>query len=476
MAGSISLILLFMFVSCAPPKKPNSPDIPTGRDEPTTPDAADDPVVGRAAVLFHPTDPSLEVIGRELEKAESNIDIAMYSMDATQDNPVIQTISGNAMQQRIRSGELKIRMIFEGYGSPEDNRLVSSKIEALGVDVRWFANSRKVHHKFAVIDAGRNDPVVITGSANWSLGSMKNYDEAILILDKYPGLAMAFQKEFNLLWGLSENFGEDRFPEAHPTADVVLEDGIKPFFNSSNFEFSNGGMSTKNPEVWTLTRSIVAAIDDAQTSIKIATTRIVLRPVYNALLRAAARGVKVDILVNQDQYLSPKDRRQLQLADCLDEYDRECSLNVDFPWFLHSQNYPGKENLKIFIKFFSLNTKMTLAKQMHSKYLVVDSKRLLTGSFNWSVSAEYNHIENVIELFGDSFSSVIHAFESNYQQIFGQGRDQYNPFISGVDAAIRSRTKIDCEFSPMALTFEEIDYLLNTGYRAGGRPIRSACL
>jgi phosphatidylserine/phosphatidylglycerophosphate/cardiolipin synthase-like enzyme len=430
---------------------------------------------GDVSVLFHPVDPSLQIIAKELQSARQNIDIAMYSMDVTPESPVMQTLSSADMQSRIRSGALRIRVIFEGYGSDEDNKTRSEALEKLGVDVRWFSSNRKVHHKFAAIDAGSADAAVITGSANWSLGSMKNYDEAILVLRAYPGVTMAYQKEFNLLWGLSDEFGATRFPETHPTANIAMESGVKPLFNSANFAISGKRISVIEPKLWTLTRSLVAAIDASKSSIKIATTRIVLRPVYNALLRAAARGVKIDILVNQDEYEVPNIRKKAVLSDCANEYDEKCSTSTDFPWFLDSVQYPGKENVKVRIKFFSLNTQITLAKQMHAKYIIIDEERVQSGSFNWSTSAEYNHIENVVNLENSNFGSVISAFEDNHRRVFNQGRDQYEGYISRIENAIKTGVKTDCGFYPMALTFSEIDYLLDSGQRAGNKPFREAC-
>lgn len=460
-----ALVLSVFFLGCMPIKKDQISDKSSLKFFSS----------GDVTVLFHPVDPSLQIIAKELQNARTNIDIAMYSMDINPESPVMQALSSPDMQGRIRSGSLRVRTIFEGYGSDEDNKTRSEALEKLGVDVRWFSSARKVHHKFAAIDAGSADATVITGSANWSLGSMKNYDEAIMIFRDSPGMTMAYQKEFNLLWALSDEFGSTRFPEPHPTADVAMEAGVKPLFNTANFQISGKRITVIEPKLWTLTRSLVGAIDSAKSSIRIASTRIVLRPVYNALLRAAARGVKIDILVNQDEYELPSIRKKSSLPDCANEYDEKCSTSVDFPWFLDSLQYPGKENIRVRIKFFSLNTRVTLAKQMHSKYVIIDESRLDSGSFNWSTSAEYNHIENVVSVVDTNFGSVIAAFEDNHRRIFGQGRDQYQPYVDRIENAIKTGTKTDCGFYPMALTFSEIDYLLDSGQRAGNKPFKDAC-
>jgi len=426
--------------------------------------------------LFHPTDPSLEIIAGDLRQATSNIDIAMYSMDVSDESPIVKALKSEPLRSSIQNGSLHVRVIFEGYGSNEDNTAHSEALERLGVDVRWFSSSRKVHHKFAVIDGDQPRPTLITGSANWSLGSMKNYDEAILVFRGEPGISTAFQKEFNLLWGLSSEYGVTRFPEAITVSNSSMESGASVAFNTANFNVTGSRLTAIEPKVWTLNHTIVQDIDAAQTSLKIASTRIALRPIYNALLRAAARGVKIDILVNQDQYELPNIRLASTLAECVDEYDDSCSKNTDFPWFLESLSYPGRENVTIRVKFFSLNTRVTLSKQMHAKYVVADDKRVASGSFNWSSSSEYDNIENVVKLVGSDYPDVITAFSDNHARIFGQGRDQYISYIHRIENAITTGVKTDCSFDPMALTYKEIDYLLDSGQRAGHKPFKAACL
>ena len=461
----LTIICSLVAVACLPLRKNDGPDMSSVKSMSST----------DVTVLFHPVDPSLEMISRELVKARSNIDIAMYSMDVTSESPVMKVLAGDVIQGKLKDGSLRIRAIFEGYGSDEDNKARSEALEKLGIDVRWFASSRKVHHKFAAIDAGSADSTIITGSANWSLGSMKNYDESIMILQRHPGLTMAFQKEFNLLWSLSAEFGATKFAEPAPLGDIPLEQGVHAWFNSANFKISGKRMTTIEPKVWTLTHAIVNEIDSSKQTVKIASTRIVLRPVYNALLRAAARGVKIDILVNQDEYDVPSMRKNKVLAECANEYDEKCSTEVDFPWFLDSLTYPGKENVKVHVKFFSLNTRVTLAKQMHSKYIIVDDAKLSSGSFNWSTSAEYNHIENIVGVDGKEYANVVGAFTDNHARIFVQGRDQYQPYVSRIENAIRTGTKTDCSFSPMALTFQQIDHLLDSGQRTANKPFKEAC-
>jgi phosphatidylserine/phosphatidylglycerophosphate/cardiolipin synthase-like enzyme len=58
----------------------------------------------------------------------------------------------------------------------------------------------RVHHKFVVIDGEGDNPVVFTGSANFSANSLHNNDENLLEITKCPRLAQIYFAEFLRLY------------------------------------------------------------------------------------------------------------------------------------------------------------------------------------------------------------------------------------------------------------------------------------
>jgi hypothetical protein len=64
---------------------------------------------------------------------------------------------------------------------------------------------------------------------------------------------------------------------------------------------------------------------------------------------------------------------------------------------------------------------------------------------------------------------------ANHKHVVSQGRNEYQPFVRRVEDAIKNGEKTDCAFAPMALSFGEIDYLLDSGRRAGNKPFKEAC-
>ena len=54
----------------------------------------------------------------------------------------------------------------------------------------------RVHHKFVVIDAEGENPVVFTGSANFSANSLHKNDENLIQITQCPRLAAIYFAEF----------------------------------------------------------------------------------------------------------------------------------------------------------------------------------------------------------------------------------------------------------------------------------------
>ena len=71
----------------------------------------------------------------------------------------------------------------------------------------YQAGGGRLHSKTMVIDADGEDPVVITGSFNWSASATVSNDEYLMVL-KGPRVAQAFKDYFGLLWGRGRRMGK----------------------------------------------------------------------------------------------------------------------------------------------------------------------------------------------------------------------------------------------------------------------------
>jgi len=381
-------------------------------------------------VLFHPHDPTLEKIGQWIETAQSSIDIAMYNLETSASSPVIQALQSPSVQKRLQTGRLHVRLIFEGYAAPQDNEKKMAELEKLGLDVRFLGKSVKVHHKFAVIDAGLPSAKVVTGSANWSLSSYRNYNENILFFTGEDEVTGRYDLEFSRLWSASQEFGRDDDASERPVADYDDEDGVAVFFNSPRT------LGVTDTQETMLTNQVVRLINEAQHTLQIATTRVRLTPVLEALRAAADRGVHIQIVISQDDYM---------------DIGRRASYLL------------GRKNLELRVKFYSLKVSDYMTYQMHNKFLIADGEKILAGSFNWSTSSETRHIENLIELAGEKAAQVMPAYVNEFNSIFELGRDQYDAVAERLERLQADGQVPACAITPMALHVPEIRKLVKLG-------------
>ncbi len=408
-------------------------------------------------VLFHPHDPTLQAIAQVFHESKASAQLVLYNIDVTDQSPLVQYLKSPAFQRKLKSG-YQLQMIFEGYATPEENFKKMQALENLGIDVRFLGMTQKVHHKFAIFDAGIASERLITGSANWSLSSMNNYDENILFIENEKGIQSQFLNEFNLIWSYAEEFGKTLFPQVRQIPLAKLRGDLHGFFNSQNYNWSPNQKSQASKQIPHLTKTVVAAIDIAKASIEVATTRIKLAPVHAALVRAAKRGVRIRIVVSQAEYVSSKGRQNQGLRNCGDDlYNPRCSSGVNFSPMLDPMA-SGFENMELRLKFFNLNLAENIGQQMHNKYVIIDGRWVLTGSFNWSNSSEWQHLENIVVIDGNAHTDALQKFRNNFYRIWNMNRSKAS--------LILQETK-SCSIKPTSLTFQEIDGLRSQAYAQG---------
>jgi phosphatidylserine/phosphatidylglycerophosphate/cardiolipin synthase-like enzyme len=87
---------------------------------------------------------------------------------------------------------------------------------------------------------------------------------------------------------------------------------------------------------------------------------------------------------------------------------------------------------------------------MHSKYLVVDGSRVLTGSFNWSENAELKTFENLVRF---DERAVVRAYQDNFVKVFSYQEGGFKALLESVKA---SSGQGPCSFAPISLSGPEI--------------------
>lgn len=138
---------------------------------------------------FSPSDRVTLQIVRAIQSAEQQVAFSIFTFTRNE--------IGNAFVNKHQSG-VSVRGIIENIDDP-------------GAEFAWLSNNGVavfphpaaplLHHKYVVADAGRPDadPLVLTGSHNWSTAAETSNDENTLILHD-PDIATLFQAEFERRW------------------------------------------------------------------------------------------------------------------------------------------------------------------------------------------------------------------------------------------------------------------------------------
>lgn len=159
------------------------------------------------AVYFSPSDGAMSQVLTAVATADSSIHFAIFYFtdDGLRD----------ALLARMQAG-VAVHGVWDALaaGNPysEDEVLCQA-----GADIKIEDFGGILHHKFMVIDADGSDPVVITGSMNWShAGAQANDENTLLLYDE--GVAQAYLAAFTALYTA---VADDRRCGPPPPADAL---------------------------------------------------------------------------------------------------------------------------------------------------------------------------------------------------------------------------------------------------------------
>ncbi|MFN2198868.1 MAG: phospholipase D-like domain-containing protein, partial [Anaerolineales bacterium] len=231
-------------------------------------------------------------------------------------------------------------------------------LAAAGIPVLGDRRESLMHHKFAIIDREE----VWTGSMNFTLNGAYRSDNNLLQL-RSPQIAADYLREFE------EMFVQDRFGDASradtPYPEVYL-DGIPV---EVRFSPDDG-----------VAAHLVELVGAAEESVDVLAYAFTSDPLAEALLEAARRGVVVRGVFDAGQAGSNQGSDFQRLA--------EAGLDIRL------DGSPGN---------------------MHHKVLILDRRIVVTGSYNFSASAELRNDENSLILFDPALAELyLEEFERVY--------------------------------------------------------------
>jgi len=313
-----------------------------------------------------------DLIKNVIANATTSLDIAVYNLD--NNNGIIEALSN------AKDSGIEIRVIVD---SGVSDARVSTLAYFLGDNLKISPASQDatdgiMHNKFIIADVGDADKaVVLAGSTNWTDGQL-NEDPNNIIIIQDQALAKVYTKEFNEMF-IGDRFGGEKVADT-PTHLKIGGKDVEVYFSPS---------------------------DDTETQIKnvINTTD---HGLYIALLAYTRFGISFEI----EDLIEERGIASHGIVNDTTSGGFAYSVaNETGNWVINQQN-------NIF----------------HHKYLIVDPNNtasdptVLTGSHNWSTSAQQRNDENTL---------IIHDanIANQYYQEFVARFDENSGIISTINDA-----------------------------------------
>ena len=308
----------------------------------------------------------------------ATLDIAIYNSYS----PSATTGIAGAINAAYARG-VQVRVIYDGSTSSVMIPLLNSAIPLLASPTS--SSYSIMHNKFVIIDALCNNPFlsyVWTGSTNWTAAQIDGPDKNNAIVIQDQTLAAAYTLEFEEMWGSSTAF-------PNPTNSKFGQ------YKTDNtpHNFIIGGKTVESyfsPSDGT-TAKIISAVNSANTDIEVAVMNFTRTDISAALINKFSSGLtNINVLVDSS---NPTSNQISNLQSGL------------------SPNHAVID---------------AASGIMHHKFMVVDNfdstsdPQVLTGSHNWSTSAETKNDENTLIVHDANIANqYFQAFASVYQAAGG---------------------------------------------------------
>lgn len=291
----------------------------------------------------------------KINACTSTLDIAIYNSASPNSTSGIAGAINAAYARGVQ-----VRVIYDGSTS-------SAMIPMLNVGIPRIASPTSsdygiMHNKFVIFDANDvdpNKPLVWTGATNWTTVQIDGPDSNNVITFQDQALALGYKLEFEEMWGsstMTPNLTNSKFGpyklDNTPHNYVIGGKAVESYFSPSD------GVTT----------AIVNCINSANSDIDIATMLITRDDIANAIVNKYNTGITNTNLLTDTQNPSGNDFNFIQSSI--------------------APNHAVKD--------------VVTSSIMHHKFVVIDNNntssdtQVLTGSHNWSTSAEIRNDENTV--------------------------------------------------------------------------------
>lgn len=301
-----------------------------------------------------------------IDKSMISLDIAMYNLN----RPVIEEAINDAYSRGVQ-----IRYIAEGGNANLGLDYLNINIPVLE---RENATSSGMHNKFMIIDADSTENAwIMGGSTNFTSNMIDDPNNAIFIQDQ--SLARGFEVEFNEMWGSegpdhdadASRFGEEKLNNT-PHTFIVNGDEVELYFSPS----------------------------DGVTSVIIENIEAASEKVYFSTLVFTRDDISDAVIAANDDFF------------------------VDVRGMIEQINVTGSEFETLVNGGVNVKSYQDLPGQLHHKLAMFDPNNpdedpvVLTGSHNWSSSAENSNDENILVIHNaDIANQYYQEFTARWNEI-----------------------------------------------------------
>jgi len=250
-----------------------------------------------------------------------------------------------------------VRIVMESDNKSEE---VPQELSDVGIPIVGDRREGLMHNKFVIIDRSE----VWTGSMNFTIsGSYRDNNNLVRI--RAVKVAEDYEKEFNEMF-VDDKFGPDIVAET-PNPRVVIDYTPVEIYFSPDDEVAD---------------RILELLNTAHESIYFMAYSFTSDDLANAIIDRKNAGVDIGGIMDGDQI----------------------KMNIGNEYENFRKNYLDVH----------LNGNSGL---MHHKVIIIDRIIVITGSYNFTASAEANNDENVIIIFD---SDIAAQYLSEYQRVYTQ--------------------------------------------------------
>ncbi len=310
--------------------------------------------------LNNPDDPAGTIEGRLLQlidEARSSIHIASFEFN-------LPLVADALIAAKARG--VDVRWVTDDENGLDidanPNRGQFTRLMAGGIEVKDDAGrSALMHNKFWIFDK----QIVWTGSTNITVNGIYKQNNNVIVIHSAEA-ALIFEREWEELWNAQLG---PRAPSSIGSQWLILDGTpIQVLFSAEDHAVSN----------------LIALVNDAQSSIRFLAFSFTDYPLAQAMIERARAGVDVQGVFETFGSNSP--RSELRTFWCA--------------------NVPSRQDGN--------------SSFLHHKIIIIDNSIVVTGSLNFSSSADEENEENVVILENPEIAAL---YLREYQKIWAQANE-----------------------------------------------------